>query len=215
MTPQGTDFRLEFKYPVGVHQASSQPPLGLGLRRAYPDRTVCSLYFDSPGRRLYLESEEGLAIRSKLRLRSYADFAADHPLRVEVKRRDGRMGAKHLVELAGMPLTDAVRQTLQLTPVLQLDPDLRPLLFVRYRRSYFVTERLGRPLRLTWDRDIAFQRYRASLADHWVHRASLSVLEVKGPVADAPAVEALGRELPVRRSRFSKYALGVQRLGVA
>jgi hypothetical protein len=69
--------------------------------------TIASLYFDDARRALYRETVEGLALRYKLRVRSYSDDPAV-PVFVEIKRRLDRVVQKVRCPIARALLPDVV-----------------------------------------------------------------------------------------------------------
>jgi len=71
---------------------------------AYPTRTVSSIYYDTPSLALYDEKRNGDFLKSKVRLRWYADEKAqqngmDIPCYLEIKRKYGSICIKERLEL--------------------------------------------------------------------------------------------------------------------
>ena len=214
-----TDFRYERKFRVDPAEATFAEVLAVvrGLpalfRPAYPDRLVSSLYLDTPDLRVFQANAAGLAERAKPRLRWYGPQAAPAGGRLEIKRRHGLVGTKELLDLpAGLPPAGpttwrdaAWRAYAAAHPWLRQWPELAPTALVQYRRSYLMSAD-GR-LRLTLDRELRY----ADAAPGRPRPAppvtdAATIIELKYPAADVPAV--LPR-LPFRPTRNSKYAVAM------
>jgi len=187
-------------------------PLGLAAYRVFPDREIASVYFDTPAWHFYLASEEGLSKRVKVRIRTYAEHDIHAPLRLEIKRRNGRVGTKQILPLAAGRLSAAVAEAREAFAHLGLPCELTPTVVVRYRRSYFAVVRRGREIRITWDRNIGFNWFSSESGLRSEARLDAAVLEVKAPATHGLETEQVGRELQIRRSRFSKYCAGVEHI---
>lgn len=183
----------------------------------YPERTVNNVYFDTPALDCYHAHVDGLGRRSKYRLRWYGE-AAQGPVSpvLEIKRRQGEVGDKLGFPLPGV--TDAadlwsgsldrgigdgdMPDALSL-----LAPRLLPVLFNRYRRSYFRSA-CGR-FRLTVDTDLLFSSP-GDQASRTPHEGL--VVELKYEQAQAAEAVAVAQSFPWRFRRFSKYVTGVAAL---
>lgn len=134
--------------------------------RAGGEQVNTSLYFDSPGR-LFLEQHlAGAPDRLKLRVRYYGERPAADCF-FEIKRRQGMVvtkrravvgleDARRLVRDVSLPLP-AHNGALESFQYLALQCTARPVLLVRGRRQSFRAKERELEVRLTIDRDIAWQ----------------------------------------------------------
>jgi hypothetical protein len=192
------------------------------FREAYPDRTVNSLYLDSPARRDYFQHVNGAANRVKTRIRWYGPLSG-HIERPTLERKfkrgsvSGKTGcplpALHVnggiappdlnaaLDGAGMPenLRTALRH-------------LEPAVVVSYRRHYFQSANGG--FRLTVDSRLRFLRLHGAtgamtpVPDH----PYPVIIELKYEPRHADEATRVAEPLPYRLSRSSKYVLGIERL---
>gem|GEM_PF-4070136 len=211
------------------HLMSSAPtPAQLavhGFDRAFPSRTVRSLYFDSLENDLLHASEEGMSERLKVRLRWYGlahDFdgaslelkgrkgnsvlkVRRNVTQLEAQRlRDGLVGLDSLLGLLGRDDVPAVWDEL----LANVGP-LQSKVSIAYERTYFFAPKDG--LRLTVDTELlcglAREKPRTPLRP-----AGHAVVEVKGAPADAARAAFVSQGLNARRTRFSKYAEAMRRV---
>ena len=177
-----------------------------GGRILHPERTVHSIYFDTPDLLMFRETQDGTVPRSKLRIRCYQDhnYGCVGPHNLEVKKTtqtgrsksstpaaDWRSCTRHGVHLDEYGLCF-------------------PVALVQYERSYF--EVLG--YRLTIDRRLKYQEFRAySTRAHpnWASDFSIAV-ELKAP--DLADVDLLSRTFPFPKTHFSKYENAVDVLHI-
>lgn len=193
-----------------------------GWQSAFPDRVVTNVYFDTPALDAYEDNQAGISERRKLRYRWYGDTWQPVAGTMEIKCRSGGAGWKwsapvehplDLTRITWQQFRDRLRANLPPVQRFMLDEQPIVALINRYHRTYFAS-RDGR-LRLTIDEGIAFYpqlgRGRPQVR-HAAHRANAIVVEVKCAVTDrALAADALG-DIPLRVSRHSKYAIGVESL---
>jgi len=192
----------------------------LAFRRAYPARTVCSLYFDTAFLDDFQLNLAGASDRKKLRLRWYGSHSAVKTAVLEVKHKRNQLGIKHAypVQLSS-PLDELLLDSLAGRLAAQLPEEARvlfqrgglPAVLITYFREYFVSAD-GR-VRLTLDQDIQVyeQRYASRCNDR--HRdifPEVVVLEIKYSEELDTEVRSVLGSLPGRLSRFSKYAVGLQ-----
>jgi len=192
-----------------------------------PDRycrsTVCSVYYDTPDRRVIRRCLEKPAYREKLRLRSYGPAQDEDTVFVELKKKCGQMGCKRR---AAMPLADARQYLAGGTPpgepgqiLREIDyfrllyPDLAPSVVICCRREAYCG--VDDPaLRVTFDEDILWRDTDLALAPlesgaPLLHGDEV-LLEIKAPAA-IPLW--LTRELSrnrIYRTPFSKYGNAYQ-----
>lgn len=193
------------------------------LRERYPPRYVNNLYFDSPGRRSYLEAVDGVPERRKIRIRWYGElFGAIQKARLEIKLKRGYLGRKLSWPIAPFRLDPGFDRE-RLEGALA-DSDLPPAarvalqgeelaLLNRYHRRYYESARARH--RVTLDTGLEFYRV-GPWTNSFVCRSAprgLVVVELKyGPGAEE-AARAFTEHFPVRLTKSSKYVLGVEGLG--
>jgi hypothetical protein len=217
--------RYELKY---VHDSahllmSDEQILGVHfpLKRSYPDRNVCNVYFDTIGLRCFAESLAGISRRTKLRIRWYGILHDAIAPTLEIKRRYNQVGTKEQFSIGDINLHDhtwsyirsGVRGTLPAEAWRVYDCFTAPVLINSYRRSYF--ESLDGRLRLTIDRDLEFydQRLRSRPnLNYGRQKVGYTIIEVKCSVQNRGLATTLTKRLGLRRVRMSKYCLGVEQL---
>lgn len=226
--PHSVDFRgLNPRYELKYVQDRAHPLLSdeqlLGvefpLRRSYPNRRVCNIYFDTVGLRCYAESLAGVSRRTKSRIRWYGDPRVVREPVLEIKRRYNQVGTKEQFPLENFSLQanswrsirNMVGEMLPPGAVRVYDAFTDPVLINSYERSYFET--VDGRLRLTIDRDLSFydQRLRSRPNLRFNRQAvSHTIIEVKCSVENRRLATTLTRLLGLRRVRMSKYCLGVE-----
>jgi len=194
----------------------------MGFRQAYPPRVVNNFYLDSPGLRSYHEHVNGAAQRVKTRVRWYGAPTCHIPkAAVERKFKSGLLSGKTTeplpaFELNGKPtrgMLDEVFSKAKVSELLRLQTaDLSPALFNRYFRRYYVSGN-GR-FRLTVDSDLQFGPASSESAVRELPRLPALVLELKYRPEAAAEAERVTNALPFRLTRFSKYVLGIERMGL-
>ena len=193
---------------------------GAVFREAFPPRIVNNLYLDSPDLRDYRDHINGVARRSKTRVRWYGvgNDATASPV-LERKLKYGLVSAKVSYPLPTMKAAVAGSALPELFDCADLPPLTRsslrhqlPCLFNRYRRHYFQTA--DARFRVTVDSNLQFadaSRNHGS-QPYFGPPAPTLVLELKFGLADADAASMVTNALPFRLSRCSKYVLGLNRL---
>jgi len=190
------------------------------FRRAYPDRRINNIYFDSPELDCFRENLSGTSSRTKCRLRWYGEDATATNAAFEFKRKRNLQGMKTRQAISfPEPLLNLSFAEIAATVARQL-PEYERAIFAgistavllnRYRRRYYVS--FDGRIRLTVDRELVFYDQRRSRRPNTrfrVHAPAIAVLECKyghrpGDPTPLPIVD-----LPARVTRCSKYALGVQ-----
>jgi hypothetical protein len=179
-----------------------------GYRTLYPARRIFSIYYDDSRMGDYWRGEEGVVPRRKHRVRWY------HAL-------DGyRNGANYEIKISGVegrlkysgPVnsqTKKLDQEIAIMCELIADRRIKPLSLVSYVRRYFGHES-GR--RFTVDHDITYRRvhsfdFRSLVLGHTVRDDGL-VVEMKSPY-EVPNID-FGEQMPMTRTRFSKYSRSLQ-----
>lgn len=174
----------------------------IGLRTAYPNRTVRNVYFDTLDYFSYHAHVMGVESRAKWRLRAY-DQAPWQSL--EEKRKRGDHGDKLKLDP-----TAAIRALGELGPAVIAERELYPVLENSYEREYFESPVWG--IRVTLDTNL---RFRAPGQTSWLRSPDTAgVLEIKYDLENVKNGDAFLRSLPWRVSRYSKYIQGVRILDI-
>jgi hypothetical protein len=188
----------------------------------YPARSVNNLYLDSPDLRDYRDHVNGIAHRTKTRIRWYGAWTGhlDAPT-LECKLKRGLVSGKlsHRLPPLSMnghvwkPALEAAFDGANL-PVLTRSAlhHLQPSLLNRYQRHYF--ESADGRFRLTVDLALQFAaaRHAQGMGVSFGPPAVSVVIEVKYGLAEAEAAPKVANGLPFRLARCSKYVLGINRL---
>jgi hypothetical protein len=223
MTVERT-LRYERKYVAkGLDRAQVE---GMLLRHPalfyepYPPRFVNNIYLDTIEFANYGDNLAGAAERTKIRLRWYHDLFrhVDDGI-LEFKIKQGLVGWKE--QYAFPPFTFQAgftgRDFIDWVATGSLPPEVRlrlmlqrPSLVNRYRRSYFAT-RDGR-FRVTVDTDLMYYKVNRLSNRFLVRREERDtlILELKYDQANSQGAARISSRFPLRLSRNSKYARGVE-----
>ena len=200
------EVRSELKWKLDVNKQHYALALleENGFTNLHPVRRIFSVYYDYPNFRFFVDGEEGVVPRSKLRVRCYK--STDQLLRsgrLEIKTTGMSGRTKY-----SLPLGESVAT--QLPAYLRMiyqhyrSGVLRPITLVNYQRRYFAN---AEGYRATVDTDIYYSRVvrfdRRGLVVSTSVRDPDSVMELKTKMDTAPL--DFGDNLPLTRMRFSKY----------
>jgi hypothetical protein len=217
-----TDLRYEMKLvcdPRQVAQARSWIRLHpAAFVSAYPRRLVNTLYLDTPHFTFFNDNLAGVSRRDKVRMRWYGGHTSGIQPCLEIKQKASLLGRKKRLPLAcrldlerpWREILDIVRDSADETFSLALQTATQPAIITRYNREYFVTP--DGDVRCTLDYDQRAYDQRLSVKPD-LHRQlpiePLVIIEVKAPEAQDERLWEIVARFPVRRSRNSKYAIGV------
>ena len=190
------------------------------FREVYPPRVVNNIYLDSPSRRDYHDHINGVANRTKTRVRWYGpQFESAERPTLERKLKRGAVSGKAGHALPKLSINGGCFRSLltrnfeaaDLPPVLRLAlQHMEPTLVNRYRRHYFLS-RDGR-FRLTVDSELQFAGVQADGRPTAFSGAASAVviIELKFGPELAEKARLVTNTLPFRVSRFSKYVAGIE-----
>lgn len=199
--------------------------------KAFPDRKVNSLYFDTADNSFAFANMTGQSNRIKARARWYGDFFTDKSdLAMVAKTIDINFEIKRKLNSLGDKLSFPWKKSLAVnTTFFEFSKDveiefkkkleklsivnshlLRCAVNVSYNRKYYVS-RSNMNLRLTIDNDLRYLRHLS-----WGRPTLLSrdylICEIKYPMeCHSIALQELG-SFPGRRVRFSKYLAAMAQL---
>jgi len=192
------------------------------FRETYPARSVNNLYLDTPDFGNYLDHVNGVAHRTKTRIRWYGAWCGRIAApTLERKLKRGLVSGKISHTLSPVAINGSVSR-----PELEAAFDsanlperarsalhyLQPSLLNRYQRHYF--ESADHRFRLTVDSDLQFAAARPTHGTGvaFCAPAATVVIELKFGLAEADAAARVTNVLPFRLARCSKYVLGINRL---
>lgn len=183
----------------------------------YGESTVCSLYYDTPDRRLIRRSLERPLYKEKLRIRSYGTVEPEGTVFVELKKKYDHIVYKRRIALPlhaaqaylageGSPPTSQIGK--EIAYACHLYTGLGPSLFLAYDRTAFL-DKTDPTLRITFDRHIRFRDTELRLDAHTDGEPLIGGSEWLMEVKTAGAlplwlVQALSAA-HIYKTRFSKY----------
>ena len=191
-----------------------------GFSKAYPDRVVNNIYFDSLSLRDFADNVIGLSARTKTRLRWYGETTMPESLVLEHKIKRGRLNRKENIAIPSMDLAtiswaalaDILAKNAPSESSLVASQFKNPVLRNRYHRQYF--ESLTGNLRMTIDSALTF--FDAPQSQHVVggvpRPTHFNVIEFKADMQAADALHSCLSDIPLRVSRSSKYVMGTSML---
>jgi hypothetical protein len=190
-----------------------------GFSKAYPDRRVNNVYFDSPDLHSYLANLAGISDRAKIRYRWYGESRTPTPGNFEFKYRKNALGWKETHPIGDAPYEPDNRWTdirsrilAQIPATARIWPSIysTAVLVNRYDRRYYISA--DRNVRVTIDRDIGVWDQRRSTHLNLNKSTPLPeaiIVEVKCAFSDRAGAERVIQTIPLRPSRHSKYVVGV------
>lgn len=156
--------RLEFKYILNIEQYNAiiSTIREIMNHDEYGDKTIQSLYFDTPNYRLIRESIEKPYFKEKLRLRSYGLINKDSEVFLEMKRKSEKVVYKRRVKVTEDEAIDFISNKTdgdddQISKELKYFRDyyqnLEPKILLLYDREAYNLDRL----RVTFDTNIRYR----------------------------------------------------------
>ncbi len=203
--------RYERKYRIdgldkfGLESMILAHPAALGV--AFSERRINNIYFDTPDWGFARENVNGVASRTKIRVRWYGEGVdlIQKPV-LEIKSKSSLLGDKTLIALSDCQWTDLPAKVNE--ALLQRFPDqaFQPALTNTYRRSYYVS--MDGRFRLTVDDDMT---YGAFLPWHFStpFLDTGLVVELKYESAEESTADEIARFLGLRLTKHSKYLRGL------
>lgn len=190
----------------------------VNFQNHYPQRIVNSIYYDTEDLLFARQNINGEGLRTKVRIRFYNDDLLNSNL--EVKYKSFSVGKKFVHPfLLKDKLPDYERLGAIFGNLAEISydylPCISPNLFVSYSRKYW-TSKLLDGVRVTLDSNIFVKEllnydYLDKLTEYLIPLEDLCVLEIKYPSNQAVKnfTDHLEFLTNLRRSRFSKYILGL------
>ena len=214
--------RYEDKFLIPSHMLSEIQNIfeydSINYPKSYPSRIVNSIYYDTDDLFYARQNSDGNGERVKIRIRFYDRDAKKSNIEIKYKRFS--LGKKVLIPIIiNENVPDTTRLIEKLKPYSEINFDeiltLRPKLFVSYKRKYWVSQTC-KNLRITLDSNISAKAINTiepieSLFDYACSIQDFGVLEIKYNCQEN--IEFFRKDLQkysnIRRSRFSKYILGL------
>jgi len=195
---------------------------GAGFRKHYEPRIVNSIYFDTIDWYALVETNNGSLDRTKCRVRWYSSDLDCKTIRVELKRRRGRLGWKCVEELSlkkGISdytwhaLLSEIRTRCSAIFQANFESYDTPTILGRYKREYYISA--DNRIRVTIDTDIEAYSQLATPSPSITQAAPLSPLvigEIKFLHTNYEHGQDVLASLPFHPSRCSKYSIGLNAL---
>ena len=227
--------RYELKYIVSAAVVHSIVAKLVG--RCNPDANGCegtyineSLYFDSPQFDFFFHKVEGVKLRRKVRIRRYGNAGTWDRVFVEIKKRNGQyiekirfpLNAQLLPFLFNISQKECIVKTLNSAEVQVYNEvisltqlfQLRPIIFIRYKRKAFWAEGEER-LRITFDSDLSYdvvnQNCLSPLENtNLILGGDQIIMEIKANGKVPFWILDIVQEFECHMTRLSKYCLGVR-----
>jgi hypothetical protein len=190
-------FRKEKKYKLTVSDQNilKNKLIDKGMKILYPKRTVNSIYFDTNNLDFYLNSEEGVLPRKKIRLRWYDKDIKKIFKEIKISSVEGRFKTSEPF----LYNENIFKNNFQL-----LDNEfgiLKPQMQITYSREYFFFNNL----RITFDSNIQYSD-RSSL-NNIITKDKETVMEIK--VNFKTNDDYIEKIIGYPTSRFSKYSRSI------
>ena len=160
----------------------------------YPKRKIKSLYFENSVNQIFLDSEEGITPRKKIRIRNYPDNTdKNFFFEKKISSPDGRFKQKKIVD------PNEIENLKKFGYFDEVYRSCYPKLFVEYSREYYD----AKICRLTIDTNINYTKYSEL---NYTKSDPLVAVEIKANIYSN--LDQLLKEFPFQRVRFSKYCRG-------
>jgi hypothetical protein len=185
----------------------------------HPDRVINNVYYDNYEYFAYAENLSGVSERNKLRYRWYGENILPQAGTLELKCKRNHLGWKFQNSIPNAPATENstwreisrnIRRQVPCHARQWMDFSPQPVLINRYYRRYFISA--DGKIRATVDtqQTVYEQRHhsRPNIARP-VNHPDLLILEYKFGEQDRDLVSRLLCNIPLRRSRHSKYVVGL------
>ena len=207
--------RFERKYRIPVLSAGHVEAVvkmhPAGFKKAYPDRWVNNVYFDTISKTAFQDNTAGIGQRQKFRIRWYGRpvTAIRHPV-LETKIKENEAGSKISLKLDGAYGLENIAMLYETAQVhWQRNGTLQPSLLNSYRRSYWETT--NKKFRITIDHKMHFGPVLGEKPARLLlpYYDETIVLEVKYPVGFEKDSDFIFQNLPFRQTKNSKYVTGL------
>lgn len=220
----GDSLRYERKFAVATpsvaavrHVVKHHPAM---FRVLFPPRDVNNIYLDTPALAAAHHNLEGMPDRWKARIRWYGEFFGTVTGgALETKRKYGSVGSKDRFLLESFEVAPGLNRSSIRTTIDAAGLDsataaavamLEPSLANRYHREYYATP--DRRYRVTIDSELTNRAIGSRRTP--VRRRNVVIVELKYERKWDSSADEISAMFPFRLSRFSKYADGLEQLGI-
>lgn len=189
------------------------------LKTSYPQRIVNSIYFDDNEFTCFQDNLSGISRREKVRYRWYGESIHPADGTLEVKNRHNNLGWKYLYPATEIQFStndswpsiiSKIKSKIPNDAKYFLNKYPEPTLITRYQRDYY--ESFDKKIRVTIDRNQKYIRqmsiYNANFSRK-PHISDIITVEVKCNAKHRFLASNLVKNLPLRRSKYSKYVYGM------
>ncbi len=216
--------RYEVKFISSIEHLESIKMLlesnSLCFKEHFENRQVNNMYFDDLNLKRYYDSEEGISIRSKLRLRWYEKiFPNSFQPKLEIKEKYGLLNSKKTFLLKKYNFNDFMQNPKNF--VIQDAKNVEnsaffmenliyniPTIMNSYQRYYYISK--NNKIRATIDYDLKYLNVNKFSLYQNNFFNDLIVLEIKFDENDYNIANTFITTLPLRIKKFSKYVVGVK-----
>lgn len=193
-------YRIEEKIPLTPSDAvmTLNELLSRGAKRLYPKRYISSLYFDTLDQKTFIDSEEGVLPRKKIRIRSYPlNNNQNKNFEVKISSIEGKFKSVNKISSIEM------KKKVSLGHLDNLYGLIFPLVEISYNRKYFILN----DIRITLDTNI---RYTKVTKSKLVYKENCHTIEIKAKYDSN--LDLINNIIPIPRRRFSKYSQSINAL---
>ena len=203
-----------------LHWIKLQPN---GFHKAFEDRTVNNVYFDSHNLNCYSDNLSGVSTRAKVRYRWYGKYnLPQFPGNLEIKCRRNFFGWKKTFNIkktiteekaTWRNFINTLQRNINSEGKIWLEQYSQPIMINQYKRQYYIS--MDRKIRITVDTDQKVWDQRWSDFPNVSKKANLPstvVIEFKYSVDSQKEASSLLCGFPIRVGRHSKYINGVKQI---
>ena len=164
-----------------------------GGRVLYPERIICSRYFDNQKKEIYFDTVEGIVPRKKIRIRNYPN-SEDKKNYLEIKYSsvEGRFKTRKIIDNKTVDFYKRAGCFDNKYGVCM------PNFYVTYDREYMIID----DVRISIDKNIKYENFKTN----YYQKEKNCIIELKTS-ADKDSDELVNL-FPFQRIRFSKYCRG-------
>ena len=205
-----SEFRYEMKYEIDADHAHAIAAVvkthPTGFKKAYPDRWINNIYFDTPDFVTCQDNLSGISNRKKFRVRWYGSENEIVKPKLEIKIKDNNLGQKRTLPI-GSDLVEDIYKFIKKQPY---TPEaLIPVIKNRYKRTYFINAEGN--FRLTVDRAISNGRisFIGQPLSAYMISSPKVIVEIKFDKQHLKHHKEITRYLPFRQTKHSKYLTAV------
>lgn len=220
-------YRYERKFILGVNFIENiedlESYLSIGLKEAFNQRRINSIYYDTPKYKFATDTKEGFSNRQKIRIRFYGDLDKFNSPNLEIKSKAGIVGTKEVYKLQkdeiyknNFLIRSSNKLNIKNKEAFYLLSNTEPKVTVTYKRKYFMS--FCNRYRFTLDSDIRFKSFNRNMPEQSLnydlfYPYNRKILELKYNSNDEVSVNQITKSLPFRVASISKYLTALNYTG--